>query len=128
STGPGFTLFGLIPLAASDSGGLFATAAEKAYSIFGLLVGLAFGPVQASSRSYFARSVPLAETGRYFGLYALSGRVTSFLAPMSVATLTLYSGSARVGMMALLVFLAVGLLLLLLTPCPAAQGNAAVEN
>ncbi|MCA1368831.1 MFS transporter [Bradyrhizobium sp. BRP14] len=119
STGPGFTLFGLMPLPNEDSGGLFGTAAEKAYILYGLLVGLAFGPVQASSRSYLARSVSPDETGRYFGLYALSGRATSFLAPASVATITVMTGSARTGMMALVAFLAVGLVLLLRTPYPA---------
>lgn len=119
STGPGFTLFGLVPLSTDDSGGLFGTAAEKAYILFGLLVGIAFGPVQASARSYLARSVTVGEAGRYFGLYALSGRATSFLAPASVASLTLATGSARIGMTALIVFLAVGLLVLLATPYPA---------
>jgi UMF1 family MFS transporter len=119
STGPGFTLFGLLPLSTADSGGLFGTAAEKAYIVFGLLVGIAFGPVQASSRSYLARSVSPEEAGRYFGLYALSGRATSFLAPASVATITLATGSARIGMMALIAFLVVGLLVLLRTPYPA---------
>ena len=51
STGPGFTLLGLIQLSTVDSGGLFGTAAEKTYILYGLLIGLAFGPVQASSRS-----------------------------------------------------------------------------
>jgi UMF1 family MFS transporter len=119
STGPGFTLFGLVPLGSTDSGGLFGTAAEKAYILYGLLVGVAFGPVQASSRSYLARSVSPDEAGRYFGLYALSGRATSFLAPASVATITLVTGSARIGMMALVAFLAVGLVILLRTPYPA---------
>ncbi len=119
STGPGFTLFGLVTLPDADSGGLFGTAAEKAYILYGLLVGIAFGPVQASSRSYLARSVSLDEAGRYFGLYALSGRATSFLAPASVATTTIMTGSARVGMMALVVFLAAGLVILLRTPYPA---------
>lgn len=119
STGPGFTAFGLLPLPTEDSGGLFGTAAEKAYILYGLLVGIAFGPVQASSRSYLARSVSLDEAGRYFGLYALSGRATSFLAPASVATITLATGSARIGMMALIAFLVVGLLILLRTPYPA---------
>ena len=119
STGPGYTLFGLLPLATSDSGGLFGTAAEKAYIVFGLLVGIAFGPVQASSRSYLARSVSAEEAGRYFGLYAFSGRATTFMAPASVATVTLATGSARIGMMALVVFLAVGLIILLRTPYPA---------
>ncbi|OAP38894.1 MFS transporter [Sinorhizobium glycinis] len=119
STGPGFTLFGLVALPIADSGGLFGTAAEKAYILYGLLVGIAFGPVQASSRSYLSRSVAADEAGRYFGLYALSGRATSFLAPASVATITVMTGSARIGMMALVAFLAVGLVALLRTPYPA---------
>ncbi|TCQ25116.1 MFS transporter [Rhizobium sp. PP-CC-3G-465] len=123
STGPGFTLFGLVQLSTADSNGLFGTAAEKAYILFGLLVGIAFGPVQASARSYLARSVAPEEAGRYFGLYALSGRATSFLAPASVATLTLATGSARVGMMALIAFLVIGLLILLTTPYPADKGD-----
>jgi len=113
STGPGFTLFGLLVFDDAMTGGLFSTGAEKAYIVFGLLIGIAFGPVQASSRAWLAGSISEDEAGRYFGLYALSGRVTSFLAPFSVATLTLYTGSARVGMCALIVFLVVGLFLLL---------------
>jgi len=124
STGPGFTLFGLVPLPVADSGGLFGTAAEKAYILYGLLIGLAFGPVQASARSYLAQSVHPDEAGRYFGLYALSGRATSFLAPLSVALVTSATGSARLGMMALIVFLAAGFLLLLRTPYPAATVEA----
>jgi UMF1 family MFS transporter len=119
STGPGYTLFGLLPLSTADDGSLFATSAERAYILFGLLVGIAFGPVQASARSYLAQSIRPEEAGRYFGLYALSGRATSFLAPASVATLTLATGSARIGMTALVVFLVVGLVILMTTPYPA---------
>ncbi|MET0747878.1 MAG: MFS transporter [Rhizobium sp.] len=119
STGPGFTLFGLVTLSTQNSGGLFGTAAEKAYILYGLLIGLAFGPVQASSRSYLARSVSLAEAGRYFGIYALSGRATSFMATLMFSVVTTWSGSARFGMATLVVFLAGGLVLLLPTPYPA---------
>lgn len=123
STGPGYTLFGLLQLSTLDNGGLFATAAEKAYIVFGLLIGLVFGPAQASSRSYLARSVNVDEAGRYFGLYALSGRATSFLAPMSVATITVLTNSARMGMCALIVFLVLGFLLLLAAPYPAVDNK-----
>jgi UMF1 family MFS transporter len=119
STAPGHTLFGLIGLATDDSGGLFATAAEKAYIGYGLLVGLAFGPVQASSRSYLARSVTADEAGRYFGIYALAGRATSFTAPFLVATVTAITGSAAAGMAVIVLFLLVGLIILLSTPYPA---------
>lgn len=121
STGPGFTLFGALPFGEADSGGLFGTAAEKAYIMFGLLIGIAFGPVQASSRAYMARSVTEDEAGRYFGIYALAGRATSFLAPFLVATVTALSGSARLGMATITIFFAVGLIILWTTPYPADQ-------
>ena len=121
STAPGFTLFGLVSLPTDDSGGLFGTAAEKAYIGYGLLVGLAFGPVQASSRSYLARSVSADEAGRYFGIYALAGRATSFTAPFSVATVTALTGSAPAGMAMIALFLLAGLIILLPTPYPAAN-------
>lgn len=121
STGPGFTLFGLVQLPGADSGGLFGTPAEKAYVGFGLLIGIAFGPVQASSRSYMARSIAPEEAGRYFGIYALSGRATSFLAPFLVATVTALSGSPRLGMAMIILFLLAGLAILWRTPYPAAR-------
>jgi UMF1 family MFS transporter len=121
STGKGYTLFGLLPLPGSDTGGLFGTPAEKAYVVFGLLVGLAFGPVQASSRSYLARSVSVHDAGRYFGIYALAGRATSFAAPFLVATVTAASGSPRLGMAVIILFLLGGLGILLPTPYPAAR-------
>jgi UMF1 family MFS transporter len=121
STGPGYALFGLIDLGTARSGALFGTMAEKAYILFGLLVGLAFGPVQASSRSWLARSVSAGEAGRYFGIYALAGRATSFAAPLAVAGLTQFSGSPRLGMAAIVLFLGGGLALLLPVPYPAAK-------
>jgi MFS transporter, UMF1 family len=119
STGPGYTLFGMLQLGNADSGGLFGTAAEKAYILYGLLIGIAFGPVQASSRAYMARSVNEDEAGRYFGIYALSGRATSFLAPFLVATITTATDSARAGMAVIIVFFIVGWLILRGTPYPA---------
>ncbi len=119
STGPGYLFFGLLPLSPADSGRLFGTAAEKAYILFGLLIGLAFGPVQASSRSYLSRSIDLNETGRYFGIYALSGRATSFMATLAFSLVTYSTGSPRLGMSTLMVFLVCGLVLLVVTPYPA---------
>ncbi|MFC5387297.1 MFS transporter [Aquamicrobium segne] len=119
STGPGYTLFGVLQLPLHDTDGLFGTAAEKAYILYGLLIGAAFGPAQASSRSYMARSVSAKEAGRYFGIYALAGRVTSFAAPFTVATITVMSGSARLGMATIILFLVAGMVLLATTPYPA---------
>lgn len=129
STGPGYTLFGVLAFGAADAGGMFGTAAEKAYIAFGLLIGIAFGPVQASSRAYMARSVSESEAGRYFGIYALAGRATSFLAPFLVASVTAASGSPRLGMATIILFFALGLWVLWTTPYPADQprGKAAID-
>jgi UMF1 family MFS transporter len=121
STGKGSTLFGWIQLPTADNGGIFATGAEKAYLLYGILIGLAFGPVQASSRSYLARNITIAEAGRYFGIYALSGRATSFMATLSFSIATYLSGSAHIGMATLIVFLGLGFVLLLRVPERAAN-------
>ncbi len=126
STGVDFTLFGLVSLPITGTDGLFATPAEKAYVLYGLLIGMSFGPVQASSRSYLARSVELHEAGRYFGIYSLSGRATSFLATLSFSVVTAWSGSPRAGMATLLVFLIGGLVLLLRTNYPATDDGKAL--
>jgi MFS transporter, UMF1 family len=121
STGPDFTAFGLVPLSTISTGSLFGTAAEKVYVLYGVFIGLAFGPVQASSRSYLARSIRPDEAGRYFGIYALSGRATSFMATLSFSLVTAATHSARAGMACLVIFLGLGLILLLKTPYPANQ-------
>ena len=95
STSPDSSLFGLLSFDPPAEGrGLFESGAERSYIVFGLLIGLAFGPIQASSRSWMAKSVTAAEAGRYFGFYAFIGRATSFLAPASVAGLTALAATA----------------------------------
>lgn len=121
STGHDYTLFGLVPLSPADSGGLFGTAAEKVFILYGLLIGIAFGPVQASSRSFMSRSIKPEEAGRYFGIYSLSGRATSFMATLAFSVVTASTGSAYLGMSTLTIFLAIGLIILLTTPYPATE-------
>ncbi len=119
STGTHYLLFGLVPVSYPEAKGLFSTASEQAFLIYGLTIGVALGPIQASSRSWFARSIKPEESGRYFGIYVLAGRATSFLGPFLVATITALSGSAALGMSVLLLFFAVGLYLAAITPYPA---------
>jgi UMF1 family MFS transporter len=119
STTPTSTLFGLVDLAPTAGTGLFSSAAERCYILYGVLIGLAFGPVQASSRSFFARSVEVEEAGRYFGIYALSGRATAFMATGVNGLLIALTGSPRIGMASLIFFFIAGLILLIVTPYPA---------
>lgn len=110
------TLFGLLQFSSEQTYGLFVSGAEKAYLVYGVLIGLAFGPVQASSRSYLARNITVEEAGRYFGIYALSGRATSFMATLLFSAATYATGSAHIGMATLTLFLGAGFVLLLRVP------------
>ncbi|WP_183486706.1 MFS transporter [Martelella radicis] len=105
------TLFGLASFGAVSGNGLFAAGAEKAFLAYGVLIGLAFGPVQAGSRAFLATRISPAEAGRFFGLFSLTGRMTSFLATGAFAVLTGWTGSPNLGMASLLVFLVAGLVL-----------------
>ena len=125
STGPDYIAFGAITFESATHSGLFSSPAEKAYIGFGLIIGIAFGPVQASSRSYLARSVGPEESGRFFGLYAFAGRATSFVAPACVAAITAASGSQRLGMSIIILFFIVGAMILATTPYPADNKNKA---
>ena len=84
--------------------------------IFGLAIGIFVGPVQASSRSYLARVAPEEMRTEMFGLFALSGKLTSFLGPFLVGWLTLASGSQRVGMSAVIGLFVLGLIGMLFVP------------
>lgn len=78
----------------------------------GLVLGAFFGPVQAASRSLAARMAPADHRAQVFGMFALSGRITTFAGPAVLAWATEAAHSQRAGMATILVFLAVGLVLL----------------
>ncbi len=79
----------------------------------GILIGLLVGPNQSSSRSLMSRLVPSPLSAEFFGLYALSGKLTSFLGPFVLGRLTGWTGSQRVGVASLVLFFVVGGVLLL---------------
>ena len=91
----------------------FSSIGERVFLAFAMVVGLVSAPVQASSRSLLARLAPPEKITQFFGLFAFSGKVTAFLAPFLVATLTAVSGSQRLGMSAIALFLITGMLLML---------------
>jgi len=49
---------------------------------------------------------------QFFGLYALTGKATSFVAPLTVGIVTGLAGSQRIGISVLVLFFAGGLLLM----------------
>ncbi len=97
----------------------FSSPGEQVYLAFALLIGLVAAPVQAASRSLLARLAPPDKMTQFFGLFAFSGKVTAFMAPFLIATVTAMTGSQRLGMSVIGAFLVLGFLLMLAVRQPA---------
>jgi UMF1 family MFS transporter len=93
-------------------GALFSGAAERAYLVLGFLIGAAGGPLQAASRTLLIHMAPKDRVAQYFGLFALTGKVTSFIGPLLIGVITAVSGSQKAGMAVLVLFFVTGLALL----------------
>jgi UMF1 family MFS transporter len=102
-----------IKVAPPEPGGaLFSGAAERAYLLLGCLIGGAGGPLQAASRTLLIRLAPKDRIAQYFGLFALTGKVTSFIGPLLIGVITAVTESQKAGMAVLVVFFVAGLALL----------------
>jgi UMF1 family MFS transporter len=87
---------------------VFHTWPELIYLAVVAVIALFIVAAYANSRTMLARIAPEERMAEFFGLYALSGTSTAFLAPLAVGFLTAWSGSQQWGMAAIIAFLAVG--------------------
>jgi UMF1 family MFS transporter len=84
--------------------------------VFGLVLCLFVGPAQSASRTYLVRLTPPGKEGQHFGLYAMTGRAASFLAPTLFGLFAFALGDDRWGIIGIMLVLLVGLLALLKVP------------
>ncbi|MBD8606277.1 MFS transporter [Aeromicrobium sp. CFBP 8757] len=84
--------------------------------VFGLVLCLFVGPAQSASRTYLVRLTPPGKEGQHFGLYAMTGRAASFLAPTLFGLFAFVFGDDRWGIVGIMLVLLVGLLALLKVP------------
>jgi MFS transporter, UMF1 family len=103
-------------VAAADASRLFDSKPELAYIAAGCVIGIVAGPIQSASRTLLVRLAPKDEITEYFGLYALVGKATAFLGPLMIGAVTAATGSLRLGMSVILLFLIAGYALLATVP------------
>jgi len=102
---------GLVCLTAIGAA-LLVVESKTAFWILGVMIGPFFGPVQAASRSLAARIAPPEHRTQVFGLFALSGRITAFMGPAFLGTVTLAFDCHPAAMATFLSFFLVGLIVL----------------
>ena len=92
---------------------LLLASDKQWFWVLALGLGLFFGPAQAAGRSMMARLSPPHMQGEMFGLYGLSGRVVGFFGPLALGWATEAFASQRAGMASIMVFFALGFVVML---------------
>lgn len=98
-------LFG-IPLAAGSG------LPDIIFYICGVCIGGAGGAVYSASRSMMVRHTHPDRPAEAFGLFALSGKATAFLAPASISLFTYWTGNVQLGFLPVIFLFLIGLFLL----------------
>lgn len=89
---------------------------DMTFYLIGAIIGAAGGTLQASSRTMLVHQANPERMTEAFGLYALAGKATSFIAPFSIGLVTHLSGSQQIGVTPLIVLFVTGLFLLRFVP------------
>ncbi|MCG7494196.1 MFS transporter [Thalassobius sp. Cn5-15] len=82
------------------------------FYVLGALIGAAGGVIQSASRTMMVRQANPDKIAESFGLYALAGKATSFLAPTLIGVATVLTGSQQMGVTPLIGLFLLGLVLL----------------
>ncbi|MCO6466912.1 MAG: MFS transporter [Bradyrhizobiaceae bacterium] len=86
---------------------------ETGFYVLAAVIAVVLGGTQALSRSLFSMMIPQEKAAEYFALYEISDKGTSWLGPLVFGLALNFTGSYRAAVLSLIIFIAVGLLLLL---------------
>lgn len=89
------------------------TETVAGFWVAAILIGLMMGPNQSASRSLLARLVPDQKQTEFFGLFAFSGKLSSLLGPLVYGSVVAATGNHKLAIASIIVFFAVGLVVLL---------------
>jgi MFS transporter, UMF1 family len=90
-------------------GPVFRTLPEIIFLLIGFVNAVFITSQYASARTLLTRLTPAAQTGAFFGVYALSGVATGWLGPMLVNLGTNLTGTQQGGFASIIILLAIGL-------------------
>jgi len=83
------------------------------FYLLAVVIGLVQGGVQSLSRSFYARIIPPNKSAEYFGFYNMLGKFAAVLGPIMIGSVTLMTGSPRLGILTIIVLFIGGALSLL---------------
>lgn len=106
----------------------YGMSTPRDFWILGLSVGCVMGGVQALSRSLFARMIPRAKSGEFFGVFALGEKVGGALGPAIFFVAATAFDSSRVAILAIVVIFVLGGILLSRVDIEKGEADARAAN
>jgi UMF1 family MFS transporter len=82
------------------------------YMVLGIVVGIILGASQALSRSYYGSMVPENSSAEFYGFYSVFTKFSAIWGPFVFGVIRQVTGTARLSILALIVFFIAGLVLL----------------
>ncbi len=98
------------------------------FYMLGIAVSSVQGGTQALSRSLYARLVPKGQESEFFGFYNISGKFAGIVGPLLFPIMVGLGASSRDAILALIVFFALGGLVLATVKIPPQYQGAEVAN
>ena len=71
-------------------------------------IGMVIGGIQALSRSMFARMIPKHQSAEFFGFFNMLGKFAAVLGPALMGMASMFSGSARISILVIVLLFAAG--------------------
>lgn len=91
----------------------FAVKNTVQFFVMCAVVAIVLGGTQALSRSLFSQMIPKGKEAEYFGVYEISDKGSSWMAPLFFGLALQFTGSYRLAILSLIVFFIAGLGVLL---------------
>ena len=93
---------------------LWASMMDQEYEfyILAVIIALVQGGIQALSRSYYSKMIPLHHSAEFFAFYNFLGKFAAIFGPLLVAVVALISESSRLAMASIAIFFVLGAILL----------------
>jgi UMF1 family MFS transporter len=82
------------------------------FYLLAVAVGLVQGGIQALSRSFYVRLIPVDKPAEFFGFYNMLGKFAAVLGPLLMGMVSVATGSPRLSILAVAVLFVAGALLL----------------
>ena len=82
------------------------------FYVLAVVIGLVQGGVQALSRSFYARIIPVNKAAEFFGFYNMLGKFAAVIGPVMMGWVSMTTGDARLSILSLIILFLFGAIVL----------------